>query len=138
MKASRTGYHSYCKPCALKAHRTWSKKNPGKFGLSAWNAWLKKIYGIDKNDYQFLLDKQSGVCAICLQPDSTKRLSVDHCHSSRMIRGLLCGNCNNGLGRFKDNPQLLLNALKYLKDPMNFQGRYGIPINRPPPYKRKV
>lgn len=114
MRTSKTGLHSYCKPCALKAHQAWSKKNPGKFGLSAWNAWLKRKYGIDKIEYQKLFNNQKGLCAICKNPETKKKLAVDHCHSTGIIRGLLCMNCNNGLGRFKDNPKRLQQAIVYL------------------------
>jgi hypothetical protein len=43
-----------------------------------------------------------------------KELAIDHCHKTGKIRGLLCKNCNQGLGQFKDNIDLLLSAAKYL------------------------
>lgn len=61
------------------------------------------------------------MCAICKEPQSVllkgelKRLAVDHCHKTKKIRGLLCDNCNKGLGLFKDKPELLNSASEYLR-----------------------
>ena len=59
-----------------------------------------------------MLDQQKGKCAICNQ--EMEKPYVDHCHNTKKIRGLLCVNCNFGLGSFKDNPKLLMKAIKYL------------------------
>lgn len=59
---------------------------------------------------------QGGVCAICRQPEGRegRSLSVDHDHDSGVVRGLLCDSCNVGLGRFRDDPELVRSALEYL------------------------
>lgn len=57
---------------------------------------------------------EAGKCAIC--GESEKRLVVDHCHNTNVIRGALCVNCNSGLGMFQDDPELLLAAIEYLGD----------------------
>lgn len=76
---------------------------------------LKNRYGIEEFDYNKLLTNQNGVCAICKQPPKeNKRLDVDHCHTTKKLRGLLCNNCNRGLGHFKDSQELLLKAKIYL------------------------
>ncbi len=49
-------------------------------------------------------------------PHFSKGLCVDHDHKTGEIRGLLCDSCNNGLGRFKDNPEILASALSYLQN----------------------
>lgn len=57
---------------------------------------------------------QNGLCAICYsQLDSKAHL--DHDHSTNKIRGILCANCNTGLGMFRDRISILLNAIEYLK-----------------------
>lgn len=56
------------------------------------------------------------VCQICKKKDQKKALAIDHCHSTGVIRGLLCDNCNRALGLFKDNIDNLKNAIKYLKE----------------------
>lgn len=61
-----------------------------------------------------LLAKQKMQCPICLEPLS--RHVIDHCHTSMIIRGLLCQRCNIGLGQFKDNKESLARAIKYLED----------------------
>ena len=74
---------------------------------------VEKRYGLLEGDLLYMKIKQNNKCAIC---DNTfEILAVDHCHTTNKVRGLLCTNCNNGLGRFKDNIQFLKNAIKYLK-----------------------
>lgn len=66
---------------------------------------------------QFLREAQDGKCAICgvIEEDAPRgRLSVDHDHVTNTVRGLLCGNCNPGLGQFKDDPKRLQAAIDYL------------------------
>ena len=81
-------------------------------------------YGLTTEDYNKLVAKQNFVCAICKQPETaidgatqeTKVLSIDHCHNSKKVRGLLCGKCNFGLGKFNDDVKLLEAAINYLKE----------------------
>ena len=84
--------------------------------------WLKQNYGVGIEDYDVLWLRQNGVCAICNQPDvsknssgNTKTLSVDHCHVTGKVRGLLCHSCNATLGYAKDNISILENAITYLR-----------------------
>lgn len=73
-------------------------------------------YGITYEDYQALLERQGGVCAICGKPPKDGRiLDVDHSHNEGHVRGLLCSPCNVGIGHFEDKPQLLQAAIKYLQ-----------------------
>jgi hypothetical protein len=76
---------------------------------------LRLKYGLAKGDYERMLLRQHGVCAICEQKPRA-RLCVDHCHSTRQVRGLLCRKCNLGLGHFHDDPRLLRKAAAYLED----------------------
>lgn len=78
---------------------------------------IKRLYDIDIDEYNSLLESQGNKCAICeskIGNSRTSRLFVDHCHSSKKIRGLLCSSCNHGLGQFKDSPKLLRKAISYL------------------------
>jgi len=78
--------------------------------------------GCSAEEYQALLNKQNGLCAICGAPAGhrscrgrTCRLAIDHDHGTGAVRGLLCNNCNRGLGRFKDSVALLESAARYLQ-----------------------
>jgi hypothetical protein len=81
---------------------------------------IKKYMPLDK--YQEILVKQENKCAICKKEEASKhqngkvkRLSIDHCHSTNKIRGLLCKSCNIGIGELKDSIELLESAIRYLK-----------------------
>lgn len=83
-----------------------------------------KRYGITQIQYDEMLKKQKGACAVCKQKESAKsynskngpqRLSIDHCHTTGKVRGLLCFSCNRAIGYLKDNTKLLAAAIKYLK-----------------------
>lgn len=76
---------------------------------------IKARYGITIEEYEEMYQKQNGVCAICFNKcDKKAVLSVDHCHDTSVVRGLLCDNCNNMLGRAKDNIFNLMSGIKYL------------------------
>jgi hypothetical protein len=82
---------------------------------------LKRYYGIDLAKYQEMLLAQNGVCAICSKPETSvvngkiKPLAVDHCHDSEKIRGLLCARCNQAVGLFGEDVNILNNAIDYLR-----------------------
>lgn len=81
------------------------------------NQRLRK-YNITADDFEKMMQRQDGKCAICgySNTDNMNYFPViDHCHTHKHIRGILCMNCNMGLGKFKDDPQLLLNAINYLE-----------------------
>lgn len=84
---------------------------------------LRRKFGITGEDFARMLAAQDGVCAVCKKPEThtypsgkVKELAVDHCHDTNVVRGLLCFNCNQGIGRFKDDPALLRAAADYLHD----------------------
>ena len=78
-----------------------------------------KKFGITVDEYNLLVEKQNNSCAICGKHKSEftgrgNNFHIDHCHTTGKVRGLLCSNCNTGLGQFKDNQVLLENAIQYL------------------------
>lgn len=75
---------------------------------------LKRTFGLTDTEYNAMLVKQHGRCAICGNEPRKRNLHVDHNHLTNEIRGLLCHSCNNGLGLFRDDPKLLLDAIGYL------------------------
>lgn len=86
---------------------------------------LKRHFKMTRGEYLKLAEKQGHKCAICGQPENAKirgktiSLAVDHCHTKGHVRGLLCAQCNRGLGLFRDSPDLLAKAAEYLRFPTN-------------------
>lgn len=76
---------------------------------------VSKRYNLKPGEYDRKLEMQGGVCMICGQADS-KRLAVDHNHTTGKVRGLLCSNCNRALGHFKEDLDIIRAAVDYLKD----------------------
>jgi len=76
---------------------------------------LQKKYGITLAQYERMLGKQGGGCAICGRVAKTRSLNVDHCHRTGAVRGILCHSCNRGLPFFRDNPALFRKAAEYLE-----------------------
>lgn len=99
--------------------REYDKKYREENWYKRTSSKLKNNYNITLDDYFIILKEQDGKCAICNATESShknKTLSVDHCHTTGKIRGLLCHHCNAGLGQFRDNIEVLKNAIKYLKN----------------------
>lgn len=67
-------------------------------------------------DYETMYEAQAGMCAICGLPPSEKRLSIDHCHDTKEVRGLLCTRCNSGIGFLQHEGSLLRKAAAYLDE----------------------
>lgn len=86
--------------------------------------YLKRLrrYGLTEEQHIEQLRMQDYTCAIC-DCAIDKSDPIDHCHESLLVRGILCRDCNLGLGFFKDNQQALINAIKYLGWPKNI--KYG-------------
>lgn len=78
---------------------------------------LERTYGITLAERDAMLQEQGLKCAICSTDEPRgrhKEWHVDHCHKTGEVRGLLCNNCNIGLGLFSDNPSILRSAITYL------------------------
>ncbi len=110
------GFCSHCKECKNKKVKEYRLENPEKIKENA----LKRNYGITLEYAEKMLKNQNYKCAICGEElflvGSSKKLKahVDHDHKTDKVRGLLCDNCNKGLGHFRDNTDYLLSAVSYL------------------------
>lgn len=136
-KYQKDGYTFDCKECRRKIYKEWYDNNPDKVKESIAKTVeyrrayyslpenkkrlnLKRIereFGISIESYLKLEKKQNGLCAICGENELSKRnknLSLDHCHITNKIRGLLCTNCNRAIGLLKDDVFILKKAIKYL------------------------
>jgi Recombination endonuclease VII len=113
-----------CRECEAKSYQAYKddnsdklKKSWNKSSKSRYEKDRKKIlawrYGLTLKEYDQMLYDQDGKCKIC-KAEPVTVLSVDHCHYTGKVRGLLCSHCNTGLGMFKDDPLLLAEAIKYL------------------------
>ena len=77
---------------------------------------LRRDFGIAPKEYRAMLLDQNGRCKLCCRPRTgRRRFPVDHDHHTQAIRGLLCDNCNLGLGHFQDDPSLLRWAAFYVE-----------------------
>lgn len=122
---------SWCKSCL---HKRLAEKRKDPEQRELWKEYgrrstLKKRYGITVTDYDAMVEAQNGLCAICERkssgggrtPDS--RLAVDHNHETGKVRALLCGMCNQGIGMFKEDVEIMQRAIDYLNSHRSFSSR---------------
>lgn len=124
-KACRLGVTKICNRCVSEQVMRRRDEAPDV----ALNSHLRRTFGITLDQYNALLERQNGVCAICGEPPTIimgrrsprqgrmvrPRLVVDHCHETGLIRGLLCTPCNRGIGILGDNAERVKRALFYLE-----------------------
>lgn len=119
-RRKKDGYTYFrCAECMRETTRRFRAKNPD---YMRQHNMLHK-YGVTPRRYAKLLAAQGGRCAVCREK---KFLVIDHCHVSQAVRGLLCDNCNRGLGSFHDNPDFLRGAITYLSRTSSSSSR-GVP-----------
>jgi hypothetical protein len=104
--ASASGYSAYCKPCHDRRSRVSREKAGGSRSYH-----LARRYGTTAAEADYLLESQTGLCAVCKTAPAGH---VHHDHATGAVRALLCFNCNGGLGQFKDNPEVLHAAAYYV------------------------
>lgn len=138
---NRDGRRGECKECSLAARqrwyqanrdrsmayvREWQRANPDR--VKAWRRknrqrrleklreiHLRNKFGLTPEEYDDILEAQGGVCALCAYPPTPGiSLHVDHDHGTGEILGLLCVRCNNALGLFREDPDLLKRAARYV------------------------
>jgi len=120
-----SGTHSYCRPCAarrMRERRPATREERAKYARSE----TLRRYGLTPDDFDELVRAQGGTCAICGVGSAGGQgvWHVDHDHAccsgrkkscGKCIRGLLCSRCNIGLGNFKEDPNVLRQAIAYLE-----------------------
>lgn len=104
----RSCHSKYCKDRRKNNDELRKKENEDM----TWRR-RNREYGLSKEQFYIILKKQKEKCAIC-SIFINDRCSVDHNHITGKARGLLCNNCNSGIGMFEDNVFLLNQAIKYL------------------------
>ena len=127
-RSTRSGRGVYCKPC----HNRIGRENRERRHGSTRHYHLVRRYGITGAQADALLASQGGLCAICRERPAEH---IDHDHVTGEVRGMLCFNCNGGLGQFRDRPDLLRLAAAYLERPiatLPFAGPEQLMLSFPP------
>ncbi|MGW0735471.1 endonuclease VII domain-containing protein [Streptomyces sp. NPDC002851] len=112
-----------CRGCGeVKPHSEWHRNASASDGLATLCKsckaekgrahYLKREYGLTEAQRDELIAAQGGVCVICLNAPA---VYVDHCHTTGKVRGVLCFNCNSGLGLLRDDPEAARRAAAYLE-----------------------
>jgi hypothetical protein len=140
----RDGHRNECRSCTkslrrahyesnreryIQAAQRWQARNPER--TAAYQAeyrnrperkramrdlYYRRTYGISADEVDAMLEGQGGGCAICGQrPDRPASLHLDHDHLTGTLRGILCIDCNHGIGKLRDDPELLARAIGYLR-----------------------
>jgi hypothetical protein len=137
----KDGYRNECKPCfktiakarydsatAVERAKQWRLDNRERHlayqaeyrsrperKRAMRDLYYRRTFGISADDVDAMLEAQGGGCAICGErPARLASLHVDHCHVTGRIRGLLCLNCNQGIGKLGEDPERLRRAAEYL------------------------
>jgi hypothetical protein len=78
---------------------------------------LKTKYGITLEDFDRMFEEQNGICAIC--PRQIQRSGygthIDHDHTTKVVRSLLCLQCNTALGKMNEDERIILSMLAYVR-----------------------
>jgi hypothetical protein len=109
-KSAKDGLQTYCIECKKAYSRALPPGRNRQY-------WLKHKYRVSVADMEALLEQQGWKCACCgTSSPAGKRdtFVVDHCHDTGAVRGLLCNNCNVGIGRLGDTLAGVMNAVRYL------------------------
>lgn len=117
--SSKRGHAYYCKVCANSRSRKWTANNghTQQYRESKWDSYYKFKYKISLEERTNLIKSQDYKCVICDAPINITgcHTHTDHCHTTGKLRGILCTNCNRGLGSFHDNIDHLKKAIMYLE-----------------------
>lgn len=111
-----------------KTNKEWQEKNKDRVNANrrSWISkpenrekinWMQRLkpYNLSLEEFNQLVDNQKNRCGICNEKFLDNSV-IDHNHKTGKTRGLLCANCNHGLGKFKDSEWILNSAITYLKN----------------------
>lgn len=128
-KANIVAPFQVCQTCGVNKpesefRRNWRRSSCLDFNCHECVSHINRLsrFGLTPDQYISMLDAQGGVCAICEKPERSakkggriKDLAVDHDHETGAVRGLLCANCNKGIGNLGDSVDILIAAAAYLE-----------------------
>jgi len=110
-RRSSDGVTAQCKACKSEYNKNWRSQKGG-------NLYDRTVrYGMSPEEYEELLEEQLNCCACCgsSNPQRKSGFVIDHDHNTGLVRGLLCHNCNIGIGQLGDSISGVTNALEYLR-----------------------
>ena len=120
---------AYDSATSVERVKRWRLENPERYAAyqaeyrqrperkrAMRDLYYRRTYGISADEVDDMLIAQGGGCAICGdRPERLASMHLDHDHEHQHLRGLLCLSCNQGLGKFRDDPHVLLAAVAYLR-----------------------
>jgi|ERR1039457_468316 hypothetical protein len=104
------GHKSWCKQCDKENQIIWRNNNRDHVRKNHRENQVRNQYGLTIDEYKKLLSQDCNICG------EHNRMHLDHCHKTGKIRRILCQKCNQGLGLFRDSPELLEKAAIYLRE----------------------
>lgn len=121
-----------CKQCHQERSRVYYQKNKRQILQRAqephrratqkdymYRSRLKRVYGLTFQQYDALFTSQGGRCAICRSDDPGSKLQrwhIDHCHSTGVVRGILCAQCNVMIAMAREDGRILAAGIRYLAE----------------------
>lgn len=117
-KAKALAYHQANRAHCIARKKAWHRKHPAD-KEAVRDRMYRRSYGYTLAQYNKQLAAQEGVCPLCRRPpdpEDGRRYALDHCHTTGLMRGVLCSACNGGLGCFRDDVDRLLRAAAYLEE----------------------
>lgn len=106
------GLNHSCKVCSNERRKSYLAKDPRRRKKYA----LRYNFGMTLEEFDALLEKQDGKCAICRRDPGSRSLHVDHNHETGAIRSLLCHGCNTALGLLMEDPEIGRALVAYMED----------------------
>lgn len=116
VSAGKDKWATLCKLCR-KAHERARYAASKAVVTNNRRKMLKSKWGMEPADFDRMLAEQGGACAVCSGPTKAgHHYCIDHCHTTGKIRGLLCHDCNMGIGKLGDTAASVAKALAYLNE----------------------
>ena len=130
--SSPNAVRAYCKTCHKKDTQKWQKQDREAHKLLHRRKQTARNHGFTLVEYDAIFAQCGEKCQICGAASSSdgRKLAIDHCGKTNRFRGVLCDLCNRGLGLFQDRPDLLIQAAKYLNNPLGKQTKHRVDNRR--------
>ena len=110
---------TYCYECKKIRQQQDRIKHPNRHLKYYKTSNRRRNYNLEPHEYNKLVEDSNNLCMICKSPPGHKSLHIDHDHKTGKVRGLLCHGCNTAIGLMKDDINILIKAIEYLKEHNN-------------------